>query len=243
MPVALRRQSRDGRFLRVGHKGAAALAPENTLASIAAALEQEVDLVEIDVVDAPEGSLVLAHSHDEIVPEATTLDDALAFFAARAPVGVGIDLDLKWHGFEASVVEALRRHGLLDRALASSFFPRSLRRLRTLEPGLRTGISYPWDKHGLAERRALQPLVWGGVATLRALLPRRIGRMIRAADACSAMIHYSVLSPALVSRAHQLDVSVFAWTIDEPDLLARVLALGVDGVISNDPRIFDGGGE
>jgi glycerophosphoryl diester phosphodiesterase len=243
MPMALRREARDGRFVRVGHKGAAALAPENTVASIEAALEQDVDLVEVDVIDAPDGSLVLAHSHEEIAPRAPTLEDALEFFAARAPTGVGIDLDLKWHGFEPAVIDALRRHRLVDRALASSFFPRSLRLLRALEPGLRTGISYPWDRRALAEKAALQPLVWGGVLTLRALLPARIRRMTRSADACSAMIHYSVLSPALVARAHQLDLSIFAWTIDDPGLLARVVDMGVDGVISNDPRIFDGRGE
>ena len=54
------------RFLRIGHKGAAALAPENTIRSLAAAIEAGVDMVEFDVVDAPDGTLVLAHSHEEI---------------------------------------------------------------------------------------------------------------------------------------------------------------------------------
>ena len=225
-------------FTRVGHKGAAALAPENTIESIAAALRHGVDLVEIDVVDRPDGALVLAHSHEEILPESPTLDEALAYLAAEAPNGTGVDLDLKWHGFEAAVLDALRRHDLVERAIVSSFFPSSLRRLRALEPGLRAGISYPWDRRGLATRRALAPLVWSGAATLRCALPLRIGRMARAADATAAMLHYSVLSRATVRRAHALGLSVFAWTVDEPALLQRVLATGVDGVISNDPRIF-----
>jgi glycerophosphoryl diester phosphodiesterase len=225
-------------FARIGHKGAAALAPENTIESIAAALEHGVDLVEIDVVDRPDGALVLAHSHEEILPQSVTLDEALAYLASEAPPGTGVDLDLKWHGFEPAVIDALRRHDLAERAIASSFFPASLRRLRELEPALRTGISYPWDKRGLATRRALAPLVWAGAAMLRGALPLRIGRMARAADATAAMLHYSVLSRAAVERAHALGLSVFAWTIDDPALLRRVLATGVDGVISNDPRIF-----
>jgi glycerophosphoryl diester phosphodiesterase len=225
-------------FTRVGHKGAAALAPENTLESIRAALEHGVDLVEIDVVDRPDGALVLAHSHEEVLAESPTLDEALACLAAEAPAGVGVDLDLKWHGFEAEVVDALRRHDLVERAIASSFFPASLRRLRALEPALRAGISYPWDRRGLATRRALAPLVWSGAAMLRGALPLRIGRMARAADATAAMLHYSVLSRAVVERAHALGLSVFVWTVDEPALLRRVLATGADGVISNDPRIF-----
>jgi glycerophosphoryl diester phosphodiesterase len=196
-------------------------------------------MVEFDVVDAPDGTLVLAHSHEEIVPDAATLDSALGFLAANAPPGLAVDLDLKWYGFEEQLLSALVRHSLVDRALASSFFPASLRRLRQLEPRLRTGISYPWDKRGLATKPQLKPLVWAGAATLRSALPLRIGRMVRAADASFAMLHFAVLSQAVVARAHALGVGVFAWTVDDPALLRRVLEMGVDGVISNDPRIFD----
>lgn len=230
-------------YVRIGHKGAAALAPENTIESIGAALEQGVDVVEIDVVDRPDGSLVLAHSHEEIHSDAPTLDEALAYLASEAPPGTGVDLDLKWYGFEPDVLAALRRHDLVERAIVSSFFPASLRRLRTLERGLSVGISYPWDRRGLALRRGLAPLVWAGAATLRSVLPLRIGRLTRAADATAAMLHYSVLSRGAVQRAHALGLSVFVWTVDDPALLRRVLATGVDGVVSNDPRIFASGGE
>ena len=233
----------DRRFLRVGHKGAAALAPENTIASLAAALEHRVDIVEFDVVDAPGGGIVLAHSHEEIGPDAVTLDEALAFLARAAPPQVGLDLDLKWQGFEDDVVRALHRHGLVERSIASSFFPASLRRLRRLEPTLRTGISYPWDRRGLTNRRTLKPIVWAGAAALKRTLPHRIARMATEAEATSAMLHFSVLSALTVERCHELGITVFAWTVDEPEVLERVLAIGVDGVISNDPRIFSSDGE
>jgi glycerophosphoryl diester phosphodiesterase len=231
------------RFLRIGHKGAAALAPENTIRSLAAALDAGVDMVEFDVVDAPDGTLVLAHSHDEIQADAATLDEALAFLASEAPASLQLDLDLKWHGFEAHVADALQRHGLVERSIACSFYPASLRELRRCEPGLRTGISYPLDRRGLAQRRALSPVIQGGAAVLRAALPHRIGRMVKAAEAGSAMLHFAVLSRATVERCHGLGVSVFAWTVDDEEQLARVVATGVDGVITNDPRIFDAAAE
>jgi glycerophosphoryl diester phosphodiesterase len=56
-------------------------------------------------------------------------------------------------------------------------------------------------------------------------------------------LHFSVLSRPAVARCHELGITVLAWTVDDPGLLERVLALGVDGVVSNDPRIFSSGGE
>lgn len=227
----------------MGHKGAAALAPENTIVSLAAALEHGVDMIEFDVIDAPDGTLVLAHSHEEIAADAMRLDDALSFLSREAPAEVGIALDLKWHGFEPAVAATVDRYGFVERGLACSFFASSLRRLRQCEPALRTGISYPWDRRGLATRRVLKPLVWSGAAALRRALPHRIARMIRDAEASAAMIHFSVVSRQTVDRCHALGVPLFCWTIDDPTLLERVVAMGVDGVISNDPRIFWPDGE
>jgi glycerophosphoryl diester phosphodiesterase len=225
-------------YLRIGHKGAAALAPENTIPSLAAAIALGVDMVEFDVVDAAGGTLVLAHSHEEIEPGAPTLEEALAFLAAQSPPSLQLDLDLKSRGFEQRAVEALRRHGLVDRSIACSFFPASLRELRRCEPRLRTGLSYPWDRRSLATRRALSPLVPLGAAALRTALPLRIARMVHGARAGSAMLHYSVVSAPAVARCHARGITVFAWTVDDEAVLERVLAAGVDGVITNDPRIF-----
>ena len=76
--IDLRR--REGRPLRIGHRGTAALASENTIGSLALALELGCDLVEFDVLDF-DGSLVLAHSLSEVPGEVATLDEALAFLA------------------------------------------------------------------------------------------------------------------------------------------------------------------
>ena len=60
----------------------------------------------------------------------------------------------------------------------------------------------------------------------------------RAAARRAAMLHYSVVSPAAVERAHARGAAVFAWTVNDDAALDRVVAAGVDGVITNDPRIF-----
>ena len=151
--IQLRRP--EGRFARVGHRGASALAPENTLRALELAVELGCDMLEFDVLDLADGTLVLAHSNDlrevshgaasgrvrsrdlaglrRVAPDLPTLDEALAFCADRLP-GIGLQVDLKRVGIEAATVDAIRRHGVLDRSWVSTFDARSLRRLAELEP-------------------------------------------------------------------------------------------------------------
>jgi glycerophosphoryl diester phosphodiesterase len=243
--------------IRIGHRGAPLLAPENTVRSIQRALELGVDLVEVDVVPLADGTLVLAHSDDlfevshgaahgrvtnesleelrEVAPELPTLDEALAVVAES---DAGVQLDVKTPGYEPALVDAVRRHGLLDRALVSSFHPEVLRLLGELEPALRRGLTYPADRRGVAGRRFVRPLVPGALRCLRAVLPRRLAGLLAGADASAAVLHYTVISGAVVRSAHAAGAQVLAWTVDDADLCAQLAALGVDGVITNDPGIF-----
>ena len=246
---------------RIGHKGAAALAPENTLPSFQRALEEGVDLIEFDVLALADGTLVLAHSDDLLevshgvaggsvralsldelrraAPDLPTFDEACTFLAGEAP-GVGVHVDVKWVDYEVGVVEALRRHGLVGRTLVSSFFSRSLRAIGAHEPGLRLGLSYPLDRHGVSRRRAFAPVVGAGAWTLRRALPYRIGRWLEAAGATVATLHHLLVSSQVVRACHARDAAVFAWTVDDPAVAHRLAAAGVDGIITNDPRIFAG---
>jgi glycerophosphoryl diester phosphodiesterase len=225
---------REGRVLRIGHRGAAALAPENTLASIEAAIEYEVDLVEIDVV-AHADALRLAHSPAQLSDDSPTLDEALALVSS---VEAGVMLDLKVRGIERSAVKALRERDLLDRAVVASSHAASLRAVKDVEPALTTGLSYPFDRAGLSERPAFQPLIRAGLSGVRRVLPARIGGMLARARADAAVLHYSLVSRKLVERCHGLDAAVLAWTVEDDAALASVLAAGVDGVIANDPRLL-----
>jgi glycerophosphoryl diester phosphodiesterase len=225
---------RQGRVLRIGHRGAAALAPENSLASIEAAIDLGVDLVEVDVVFAG-GALSLAHGSGALSSTSPTLAEALELLAASE---TGVLLDLKSIGAEREVVAAIRAAGLLDRAAVGSFHAASLRALKELEPSLTTGFSYPFDRVGLSTRRAAQPLISAGLAGLRHLLPARISRMLARARADAAMLHWTLVSRRLVERCHASGAAVLAWTIEEDAALRRALAAGVDGVIADDPRLL-----
>jgi glycerophosphoryl diester phosphodiesterase len=227
---------RDGRMLRIGHRGAAALAPENTLESFRLAVELGCDLVELDV-HAVGRELVVVHDRPRTATGLPTLDEALAFLAATE---AGVHLDLKARDSEPAVAEIVRRRGLVERTIVSSFRPATLRALAEAEPALRLGLTYPEDRTGLAQRRAVAPFVVPALAAMRRALPARIGGLLAAAGATAAALHWRVLSRAAVKRCHGLGAPVLAWTVDDPALLPWLDELGVDGVIANDPRIFAG---
>jgi glycerophosphoryl diester phosphodiesterase len=255
--IQLRRP--EGRFARVGHRGASALAPENTLQALELAVELGCDMLEFDVLDLADGTLVLAHSHDlrevshgaargrvrsrdleglrRVAPDLPTLDEALAFCADRLP-RIGLQLDLKRLGTEAATVEAVRRHGVLDRSWISTFEARSLRRLAELEPELPRSYTLPRDRFGISKRGPLAPVVRAAVGSIGASLPRRLSVLLARARAGAATLHYSIASRAAIDSAHEVDAAVYVWTVDDPRLAERLVRDGADGIITNDPRIF-----
>jgi glycerophosphoryl diester phosphodiesterase len=228
----------DWPLLRIGHRGAAALAPPNTIAGIEAALAHGVDMVELDVVARPDGELVLGHSLREIQAEHALFEDALELLRARPEVG--LLADVKRPGYERILVEALRRHALLERTIASSSELHTLLALRRAEPMLARGRTYPRDRLHVGQRRTFVPLVWPTLRALRAALPRRIGPLLAQASASVATLQHRVVSRAAVERCHEHGAAVFAWTVNEPALVHRLDAIGVDGVITDDPRVFPG---
>jgi glycerophosphoryl diester phosphodiesterase len=247
--LRLRRPAGD--FARVGHRGASALAPENTLEALQLAVELGCDMLEFDVLDLADGTLVLVHelrrsarrrSLDalrELVPALPSFDDALAFCAERLP-GIGLQVDLKRRGIECGVVEALRRHGVFERSWVSTFDAVSLRRLAELEPELPRSYTLPRDRFGISKRGPLAPVVRGALASVGASLPRRLPALLARARAQALTLHHSVASPAAIERAHELEAAVYVWTVDDPALVERLVRAGADGIITNDPRVFTG---
>jgi glycerophosphoryl diester phosphodiesterase len=247
----------DGPLIRVGHRGAGALAPENTLRSFEVALAHGVDAIEFDVLDLMAGPLVLAHSNDlaevshgaavgtvrgrslaelrELAPELPTLEEALAFLSER---DVGLHVDLKLATRVGEVADALERHGVAERAVVSSFRLESLREVASRAPDIRIGFTYPEDRYGVSKRRALRPAVRLGTLALRRAIVRRVPAMIERAGAKALMLQHATVSAAAVDRAHRAGAAVWAWTVDDPVELARLEAAGVDAAITNDPRIF-----
>lgn len=255
--IALER--REGRPLCIGHRGAAALAPENTLESFRAAVEAGADLVEFDVLELATGELVVAHSNDlgevshgaasgtvrdrtlsalrEVAPALPTLDEALGFFRSEAS-GVGVHVDLKTSQSVEKTVAALRRFELLDRTLLSSFHVGALRHVTRLEPRLRTGVSFPRDRLRVSGRRGSALAIPVGLRALRPVVPALVGALLARSNASALVLHHVLVSTRTVRRAHARGVPVVAWTVDDPRDITRLDEAGVDAVVVNNPALL-----
>jgi glycerophosphoryl diester phosphodiesterase len=225
---------------RVGHKGAALIAPGNTYASFDAALAAGVDMIEFDVLPARVGErLLLAHDYDDAAWRSPhTLDEALAHFASDAFAGIEFDVDLKLPGYELRVLDALRDHGMLDRALISSQYRSSLTVIRAAEPSVRLGWSVPKLRRDPFRSRATTAAALVAVQASHAILPVRAGRAIRHGGCDALMAHWRLVTPRLVHSVQAAGGELYVWTIDELPRLRAMETLGVTGVISNDPRLF-----
>ncbi len=206
----------------IGHAGASALARANSLDSFALAAALGADVVEFDV-RLWRGRVLLAHTvFDAHRHRCLELDAALRWLARE--VDVQVMVDLKTPGTEAPVVEALRRHGLLDRAVIASQCRGLLRRVRELEPRARVAISIA----GRLSRRVQRWDVWRDEVVAE----------VREGGYTAVMVHRRLVDAALVDRVRDAGVQLHAWTVREFREVAPLERLGVDGIVTADPRLL-----
>jgi glycerophosphoryl diester phosphodiesterase len=211
----------------IAHRGASGVAPENSLEAFDLALEQGADVLELDVRIDGDGEFALVH-------DATLLrsfgDPRRVDEVGCGAVGVArLDAVFERHGartrflvdlkdpapeWEGRVVEAIVRHGLQQRVVVQSFDVAALSRLRE---------RFPW--------LPLAPLY------------RRVASMGLVLDAVPAWAEgfgpwHGAVDAALVERAHARGLAIRPWTVDDPREARRLLALGVDALITNLPGVI-----
>ena len=231
----------------VGHKGADAIVPGNTLESFRAAVEAGVDTIEFDVLwlrdaDLPleqRAPLVVAHDWGDAERRTPlTLTEALDAFLEPPLDRVEIDLDIKLPGREEELVDALRERGLSERAMISTMELYSLGKILELAPELRRGWTYPKvTKDWTAKRWAKGPMIAALVA-MRHRLPGLAAQKLPQMGVEAMWVYHPLVSARLGRICKLAGVELIAWTVDD---LARMRALvdaGVTGLCSNDPRLF-----
>ena len=224
----------------IGHRGAAALAPENTWAGFDRALEIGVDAIETDVRATSDGRLVLIHDarldrttdgrglvHETPWSVLRSLDAGSWFDAkyggARVPrldetlrrYGplVPLALEIKQPGVELRVLEMVHRLGLLERVTFTCFDFSSVQRIKAEMPESKVGF-----------------------------LTSDIGRrnVMRVVDAGMDQLcpPAKVLTPELVSEWKDLGLEVRAWKVRDVDLMQRAIEAAVDGMTVDFPHLL-----
>jgi len=226
----------------VGHKGAAHIEQGNTLASFDAALRHDVDMIELDVLSEHRdgsGQLLVAHDYEDMRARTpVTFEHALEHLAGEQFARLELDVDIKLPGYELRVLDALREHELVERTLISGMFPSGLAHIRAAETTLRLGWSVPRVRRDYTTDMLTAIPALAMLTGYRAALPRRARAALREGRFDAIMAHWRVVTRALVRAVAEGGGELYVWTVDDERMIERLTAIGVDGIITNDPRLF-----
>lgn len=219
-------------MLRIGHRGARAYEPENTIRSFKKALEIGVDAIEFDVRKTRDNELVVIHDADvsrttngkglvadltlrelkELITqkgdEIPKLDEALDFLDNK----VKILIELKEEDLEAKVYSEIAAKDMTENVIVTSFLEEPLRRIKQLDKKIETGLIYSTHKNPIKAALELKA---------NYLLPL-----------------YRFTHTANVQRAHENGLKVIVWTINKPEEVEEYIRKGVDGIATDKPDIF-----
>ncbi len=224
---ALRRKP----FSVVGHRGAAGLAPENTLAAIRAGMDVGADAVEVDVQVTADGVPILSHDDNlkrvagvdvnvrrsrfsdlrrvsvggEPIP---SLEEALRFVDGR----VAVLVEVKHPEDTGRVVEVIRSVGARAWTALISFYDEAVREARRLDHALVTGLIYARPPGRIVDAARLG---------CRIVLPK-----------------YTLATPKAVTLAHRFRLTVVAWTVNDTGPVRRLVEAGVEAIASDRPDIL-----
>lgn len=219
-------------MLKIGHRGARAYEPENTLRSFKKAMQLGVDAVELDVRRTRDNEIVVIHDAEVdrttngkgLVSQLTlkeikqfdtekgekipTLQEVLDFLDKK----VKVLIELKETGLENMLINLIQEKGLEDHVIIISFLEEALRRVRNLNSEVETGLIYV--KHKNPIKTAIK---------LRAnyLLPL-----------------YRFTHAANIQKAHENGLKVIVWTINNQKAVLEYVKKGVDGIASDKPDIL-----
>jgi len=217
----------------MGHRGAPADEPENTLRSFRRALAVGVAAVELDVQLTKDGRLAVIH--DETLDRTTngrglvqdfTLAELKRLDAGRGELVPSLEevfdlvqgrahlvVELKDPDTAPALLQFFRERRAFEFATIISFWHPAVKALKEADPRLSTGVlmvGCPVDPVGLA----------------------------RAADADALILQYAYVTPELVAAAHNHGLLVYVWNIDDTNTLKPYLTMNLDGIGSNRPGVL-----
>ncbi|HKF81447.1 MAG TPA: glycerophosphodiester phosphodiesterase [Solirubrobacterales bacterium] len=183
--------------------------------------------------------LVVAHDWEDAERRTpVVLTEALDAFLEPPLDKVEIDLDVKLPGREEEMIEALRERGLIERAMISTMEMHTLRRVLELEPGLRRGWTYPKVTRDWSRRRWARGPMLAAMIGMRHRLPGLAAQRLPQFGVEAMWVYHPLVTPRLARICDLARVELIAWTVDDLPRMQKLVAAGVHGLVSNDPRLF-----
>lgn len=223
----------------IAHRGAAGKAPENTMAAIQQAIDDDTDWVEIDVQETKDGKVIVIHDSDFMklagvnkkvwdIPyiETRKIDIGSwfgkAFSSERTPTlrevlqlakgKARVLIELKYYGhteqLEQRVADIVKETGMTDNVAIMSLKLDGIQKFQTIQPRWQTGL----------------------------LTTKAIGN-VSAMELDFMAINMAAAKPTFIRSIHNGGKKVYVWTVNEQIAMFRMMSLGVDGIITDEPEL------
>lgn len=218
----------------IGHRGAAGLAPENTVKGFEAAIVHSVDWIEFDVRATKDSEIVVLHDpntlrvarrwqtikktdlnrlktlsiKDQKIP---TLDEALASIYPKAKPMIEIKSSGCAEQVAMSITKLVNNGAKYSDFLVTSFNEKNLADIRATNPKIKVGLITSAFPYGFLKSKV---------------------------SLSAVVFNHLTITKRLVELAKKNDLQVFAWTVDSPSRAKSLENLGIDGVITNRPDRF-----
>lgn len=232
------------KVLVIGHRGAAGVAPENTLGSFQLAVRQGSDAIELDVHPSRDGEIVVCHDHTldrttgstgsikELSFAEISQADAGSWFSSsfageRIPsleevfelvskeVEVNVEIKEDSEELRSNLIQLLRSRGLMNRVFVSSFNHRCLIELKKAAPEIRIGLLYKDDY----------------------IAPSDVKTRFDA-EIYSLHPHHSFVDEAFMQDARSNNLQVYPWTVNNKERMLELIEVGVSGIITDYPAVL-----
>ncbi len=219
-------------MIRVGHRGARAYEPENTVRSFRKAVEMGVDAVELDIRKTKDNELVVIH--DENVKKTTNGNGLVSDLTLQQIKGFSTDkndkiptlkeafeaidkkvivfVELKETGYEDQVLQVIDKMNRKKSVVVVSFLEDALKKVRQLDHEIQTGLIYAKHKNPLKSALELKAQ-W-------------------------LLAFYRFIHTANVQKAHENGLKVLVWTVNTPGEVGQMKKKGVDAIASDKPDIL-----
>ena len=232
--------------VRIAHRGASGVSPENTTAAIEIAIQSGVDVVEIDVHGTSDGRVVVIH--DANLNRTTdgrgfvtrkTLDQirqadaghwySNAFAGERVPLleeAIEITrhralllIEIKGNFLTEKILQIVDEMDAADHVFVQSFNPETIRRIRLLNPSIPTAL-----------------IIGKLPSTPSRVRARKMVRQVLEIGANALTLWHATLTPSFFEEMRKRAVAVWVWTVDEEIIMRDMVQMGVQGIITNYPQ-------